>query len=76
MTDLLEFYERTQRESREHVLKHLEDIGQFDELQVAQLLGDVLEDPARVIADLVELVQKGRRDTLDICFPEKKKEVA
>ena len=76
MTDLLEFYERTQRESREHVLRHLEDIGQFDELQVAQLLGDVLEDPARVIAGLVELVQKGRRDTLDICFPEKKKEVA
>jgi hypothetical protein len=76
MTDLLEFYERTQRESREHVLRHLEDIGQFDELQVAQLLGDVLDDPARVIADLVELVQKGRRDTLDICFPEKKKEVA
>ena len=76
MTDLLEFYERTQRESREHVLRHLEDIGQFDELQVAQLLGDVLDDPARVIAGLVELVQKGRRDTLDICFPEKKKEVA
>ena len=76
MTDLLEFYERTQRESREHVRKHLEDIGQFDELQVAQLLGDVLEDPARVLADLVKLVQKGRRDTLDICFPEKKKEVA
>lgn len=76
MTDLVEFYERTQRESREHVLRHLEDIGQFDELQVAQLLGDVLDDPARVIAGLVELVQKGRRDTLDICFPEKKKEVA
>jgi hypothetical protein len=76
MTDLLEFYERTQRESREHVLRHLEDIGQFDELQVAQLLGDVLDDPARVLADLVKLVQKGRRDTLDICFPEKKKEVA
>ena len=76
MTDLLEFYERTQRESREHVRKHLEDIGQFDELQVAQLLGDVLDDPARVLADLVKLVQKGRRDTLDICFPEKKKEVA
>ena len=76
MTDLVEFYERTQRESREHVLRHLEDIGQFDELQVAQLLGDVLEDPARVLADLVKLVQKGRRDTLDICFPEKKKEVA
>jgi hypothetical protein len=76
MTDLLEFYEKTQRESREHVLRHLEDIGQFDELQVAQLLGDVLEDPARVLADLVKLVQKARHDTLDICFPEKKKEVA
>ncbi len=76
MTDLVEFYERTQRESREHVLRHLDDIGQFDELQVAQLLQDVLDDPARVIAGLVELVQKGRRDTLDICFPEKKKEVA
>ena len=76
MTDLLEFYERTQRESREHVLRHLNDIAEFDELEIAQLLGDVLEDPARVIAGLVELVQKGRRDTLDICFPEKKKEVA
>jgi len=76
MTDLVEFYERTQKESREHVLRHLDDIGQFDELQIAQLLGDVLEDPARVLSDLVELVQKARRDTLDICFPEKKKEVA
>ena len=76
MTDLLEFYERTQRESREHVLRHLNDIAEFDELEIAQLLGDVLEDPARVLADLVKLVQKGRRDTLDICFPEKKKEVA
>jgi len=76
MTDLLAFYEKTQKESREHVLRHLEDIGQFDELQIAQLLGDVLDDPARVLSDLVELVQKGRRDTLDICFPEKKKEVA
>ena len=76
MTDLVEFYERTQKESREHVLRHLEDIGQFDELQIAQLLGDVLDDPARVLSDLVEMVQKARRDTLDICFPEKKKEVA
>lgn len=71
MTDLLKFYERTQREGREHVLRHLEDIGQFDELQVAQLLGDVLDDPARVIADLVKLVQKARHDTLDVCFPKK-----
>ena len=76
MTDLLEFYERTQRESREHMLKHLDSIAAFDELQIAQLLGDVLEEPARVLADLVEMVQKGRRDTLDLCYPEKKKEVA
>jgi len=72
MTDLLELYERTQRESREHMLKHLDSIAEFDELQVAQLLGDVLEEPARVLADLVEMVQKGRRDTLDLCYPEKK----
>jgi len=71
MTDLVEFYERTQKESREHVLRHLDDIGQFDELQIAQLLGDVLEDPARVLSDLVELVQKARRDTLNVCFPDK-----
>ena len=72
MTDLLEFYERTQRESREHMLKHLDSIAEFDELQIAHLLGDVLEEPARVLADLVEMVQKGRRDTLDLCYPEKK----
>jgi len=71
MTDLLAFYEKTQKESREHVLRHLDDIGQFDELQIAQLLGDVLDDPARVLSDLVEMVQKARRDTLNVCFPGK-----
>lgn len=61
-----------QQDKRRMMLEHLEDIEKFDELQVAQLLKGVLDDPALVMTQLIDLVKKARIDTVDLCLPEEK----
>ena len=75
MNEVVEVFQKHQQDKRRMMLEHLEEIEKFDQLQVAQLLKGVLDDPALVMTQLMDLVKKARIDTVDLCLPEEKKEV-
>ena len=70
MNEVVEVFQKHQQDKRRMMLEHLEDIEKFDQLQVAQLLKGVLDDPALVMTQLMDLVKKARIDTVDLCLPE------
>ena len=70
MNEVVEVFQKHQQDKRRMMLEHLEDIEKFDQLQVAQLLKGVLDDPAFVMTQLMDLVKKARIDTVDLCLPE------
>jgi predicted nuclease of restriction endonuclease-like RecB superfamily len=70
MNEVVEVFQKHQQDKRRMMLEHLEEIEKFDQLQVAQLLKGVLDDPALVMTQLMDLVKKARIDTVDLCLPE------
>lgn len=70
MNEVVEVFQKHQQDKRRMMLEHLEEIEKFDQLQVAQLLKGVLDDPALVMTQLIDLVKKARIDTVDLCLPE------
>lgn len=70
MNEVVEVFQKHQQDKRRMMLEHLEEIEKFDQLQVAQLLKGVLDDPALVMTQLIDLVKKARIDTVDLCLPD------
>jgi predicted nuclease of restriction endonuclease-like RecB superfamily len=70
MNEVVEVFQKHQQDKRRMMLEHLEEIEKFDQLQVAQLLKGVLDDPALVMTQLIDLVKRARIDTVDLCLPE------
>ena len=75
MNEVVEVFQKHQQDKRRMMLEHLEEIEKFDQLQVAQLLKGVLDDPALVMTQLIDLVKKARIDTVDLCLPEEQPDV-
>ena len=66
MNEVVEVFQKHQQDKRRMMLEHLEEIEKFDQLQVAQLLKGVMDDPALVMTQLIDLVKRARIDTVDL----------
>jgi hypothetical protein len=59
------------QDCRQLMLDHLDVLEKLDAIMVANIVRDVLEDPGGVVDQLAAVINKARRDTLDLCLPEK-----
>lgn len=64
-------FKDNQQDRRNIMLEHLDRLETLDAIMVANIVRDVLEDPSGVVDQLAAVINKARRDTLDLCLPEK-----
>lgn len=64
-------FKDNQQDRRNIMLEHLDRLETLDPIMVAKIVRDVLEDPNGVVEQLAATINKARRDTLDLCLPER-----
>lgn len=71
LENIITVFNDDQQDRRNIMLEHLAQLETLDAIMMATVVRDVLEDPTGVVDKLAAAIKKARRDTLDLCLPDR-----